>query len=122
MMKFIPISVSSFCSTLVFIVFLTNAASAQKIIITLGPDEIGENQNWTINFTIYNDHLKNQDYFFPDLEGFQKKGISTSSTTNIENGKMQNGYRATQAYAPISQGTFIVPAFGMTINGKIIKS
>lgn len=122
MIKFILTSVSNFCTTLFFIVFLSNAASAQKIIITLGPDEIGENQNWTISFTLYNEDLKNKDYSFPDLEGFQKKGVSTTSSTSIVDGKMQNAYRATQAYTPTSQGMFIVPAFKMVINGQTINS
>jgi uncharacterized protein YaeQ len=34
-----------------------------NVQITLGPDEIGENQAWTITVTVNNDRLKNYDNF-----------------------------------------------------------
>src|SRR6476659_3026441 len=55
---------------------------AQGVQIDLGPDEIGQNQAWTITVTVNNDRLKNYDNF-PDIEGFQKRGTSSSSQTNI---------------------------------------
>ena len=66
---------------LVAFVGLFNSLFGQKIQIELGPDEIGENQAWTITVSVNNDRLKNYDNF-PDIEGFRKRGTSTQSQTS----------------------------------------
>jgi hypothetical protein len=65
-------------TTLFILLFTALAVYAQdNIQITLGPDEIGENQAWTITVTVNNDRLKSYENF-PDIEGFRKRGTSTS--------------------------------------------
>ena len=71
--------------SLLFILSPFLGVFGQQVQITLGPDEIGENQAWTITVTVNNDRLKSYDNF-PDIKGFRKRGESTQSTTNIVNG------------------------------------
>lgn len=89
---------------------------AQQVQITLGPDEIGENQGWTITVTVQNDRLKSYDNF-PDIPGLQKRGTSSQSSTNIVNGQISSSQSIIMTYLPQKQGTVTVPSFAMTING-----
>jgi hypothetical protein len=108
----------------VFILLLTILAAgqvrAQNVQITLGPDEIGENQAWTITITVQNDRLKSYDNF-PDIDGFRKRGTSTQSTTNIVNGQISSSQSVIMTYLPLKQGTVTVPAFTMKVNDKPVK-
>ena len=107
-----------------FLLFLTVLAapnlSAQNIEIALGPDEIGENQAWTITVTVHNDRLKSYDNF-PEIPGFRKRGQSTQSTTNIVNGQMSSSQSVVMTYLPERQGTFTIPSFTMKVNDKSIN-
>jgi hypothetical protein len=92
------------------------SAHAQQTQITLGPDEIGENQAWTITVTVQNDRLKSYDNF-PDIAGFRKRGTSSQTSTNIVNGQISSSQSVIMTYLPERQGTLVVPNFSMTING-----
>lgn len=94
----------------------------QSIQITLGPDEIGENQAWTIAVTIQNDRFKTNDYNFPDITGFRKRGTSSQSQTSIVNGQVSSSQSVVMTYLPTKQGTYTVPAFKMRINDQVISS
>src|SRR5688500_20143593 len=87
-----------------------SATLAQKIQVTLGPDEIGENQSWTITLTVQNDRLRTYDNF-PDINGFRKRGTSTQSTQNIINGQISSSQSIIMTYLPLKQGTVTVPDF-----------
>jgi hypothetical protein len=108
-------------SALLLVVFLSISVRAQQIQIVLGPDEIGQNQPWTITVTVQNDRLKSYDNF-PDIEGFSKGGQSTSSQTNIINGQISSSQSVTMNYFPQRQGTIVIPAFKMKINEQVISS
>ena len=97
-----------------------NCATAQGIQIELGPDQIGQNQAWTITVTVNNDRLKNYDNF-PDIEGLQKRGTSSSSQTNIINGQMSSSQSIIMTYVPLRQGTFAVPSFKMKVNDQLFS-
>src|SRR5688572_30204768 len=99
-----------------FTLFLAVAASlsfaqAQTIQIVLGPDEIGENQSWTISVTIQNDKFKSHDYVFPEIYGFRKRGTSSQSQTSIINGQVSSSQSVTMTYLPVKQGNYTVQAF-----------
>lgn len=94
---------------------------AQNIQIILGPDEIGENQAWTITVTVQNDRLKNFDNF-PEIDGFRKRGQSTSSQTSIVNGQVSSSQSVIMTYVPVKQGIFTVPPFKMNVNDQVISS
>lgn len=93
---------------------------AQGIQIELGPDEIGQNQAWTITVTVNNDRLKNYDNF-PDIEGFQKRGTSSSSQTNITNGQISSSQSIIMTYVPLRQGMVSVPSFKMKVNDQLFS-
>ena len=101
-------------------VFTAQTLLAQTIEIALGPDEVGENQAWTITVTVQNDRLKSYDNF-PEIPGFRKRGQSTQSTTNIVNGQMSSSQSVVMTYLPERQGTFTVPSFTMKVNDKTIN-
>ncbi|HET9053953.1 MAG TPA: BatD family protein, partial [Cyclobacteriaceae bacterium] len=110
-----------------FTLFLAFTASlgflcAQNIQIVLGPDEIGENQSWTISVTVQNDRFKSHDYVFPEIPGFRKRGTSSQSQTSIINGQVSSSQSVTMTYLPTKQGIFTVQAFKMTVNGQTIMS
>jgi hypothetical protein len=105
----------------ILLLFTSQYASAQdNIQVTLGPDEIGENQIWTITVTVNNDRLKNYDNF-PDIDGFRKRGTSTQSQTSIVNGQVSSSQGIVMSYSPTKQGTFTIPSFKMKVNDQIIS-
>ena len=99
---------------------MAQTLSAQSVDITLGPDEVGENQAWTITVTVQNDRLKSYDNF-PDIPGFRKRGQSTQSTTNIVNGQVSSSQSVIMTYLPERQGTYTIPSFTMKVNDKPIS-
>ncbi|MEO1050468.1 MAG: BatD family protein [Bacteroidota bacterium] len=107
---------------LVFTFFLiSSAVQAQEIEIELGPDEIAENQSFTITITVSNNRLKSYDNF-PDIQGFRKRGTSSSSSTNIFNGQISSTQSVTMTYTPDKQGTYVIKPFSITVNGQKISS
>ncbi|MBX2894974.1 MAG: BatD family protein [Cyclobacteriaceae bacterium] len=101
------------------LLWLTNLVMAQdNVQITLGPDEIGENQPWTITISVNNDRLKNYENF-PDIDGFKKRGTSTQSQTSIVNGQVSSSQSVVMTYLPTRQGTFTIPAFKIKVNDQI---
>lgn len=106
--------------TLTALLLAASAAYAQNVTVTLGPDEIGENQSWTITVTAENERLKGYDAF-PDIEGFRKRGTSSQTTTNIINGQVSSSQSIIMTYLPTRQGTIVVPSFTMKVNDKPIS-
>lgn len=96
------------------------AAQAQSIQIELGPDEIGENQSWTITVTVSNERLKSYDNF-PEVDGFRKRGTSTQSQTSIINGQISSSQSVIMSYMPTKQGTFTVSNFKMKVNDQVFS-
>lgn len=107
-------------SAVIVFLLIFAAGRAQKIQFILGPDEIGENQSWTITLTVQNDRLRSYDNF-PDINGFRKRGTSTQSTQNIINGQISSSQSIIMTYLPVKQGTFTVPDFTMKVNDKVIQ-
>jgi hypothetical protein len=102
------------------VAMLTGHVYAQQAQIAVGPDEIGENQVWTITVTVQNDRLKSYDNF-PDIEGLKKRGTSSQSSTNIINGQISSSQSITMTYLPLRQGLITIPSFSMIINGTKIN-
>ena len=106
----------------VFSLFLfTGTAMAQDVQIELGPAEIGLNETFTIKVTLSNDKIKSYDQF-PDIPGFQKQGISQSSSMNLINGQMSSSNSIIQYYKPSKKGTFTLSSFELAINGQAYSS
>ncbi len=94
---------------------------AQEIKIILGPDKIALNQVFTITVEVENDRIKDIGNF-PDIPGFDKVGQSTSSSTNIINGKYSTTQSIIQNYVPQKEGAFVIKPFSIQVNGKTINS
>ena len=94
---------------------------AQDVSIKLGQNEIGINQYFSVTIQVENDRLK-QYSDFPDIQGFVKRGTSSSTTTNYVNGRMSSTQSLTQNYQATEQGTFTLSPFSMTINGEEASS
>src|SRR5688572_2697121 len=106
--------------SLLFILCSFSIAQAQEVQIALGPDEIGENQAWTITVTVQNDRLKSYDNF-PEIKGFRKRGQSTQSQTNIVNGQISSSQSVIMTYMPMQRGIVTVSSFTMKVNEKSIS-
>ncbi len=104
-----------------FLMGLSFLVQSQTIQILLGPDEIGENQAWTIMVNVTNGQLKSYDNF-PDIDGLRKRGTSTQSQTSIINGQVSSSQGIIMTYVPTRQGTFTVPTFSMKINDQVIST
>ncbi len=98
-----------------------SAAISQNIKIDLGPDNIGMNQAFTITVTVENGKLESYDQF-PEIQGFVKRGTSSSSSTNFVNGRVSSTQSITQNYLPTREGSFRLPAFVMTVNNQKVRS
>lgn len=111
----------SFSGILIVFAGIFNSLFGQKIQIELGPDEIGENQTWTITVTVINERLKSYDNF-PEIDGFRKRGTSTQSQTSIVNGQISSSQSVVMTYLATRQGVFTLPPFKMNINDQILFS
>jgi len=100
---------------------LWQSAVGQEISLKLGPDEIGSNEIFTIAISVKNDRLKSYNNF-PEIDGFMKRGTSSSSSTNIVNGKITTSQSITMNYTPLKEGTVIIPPFTMKVNDQEISS
>jgi hypothetical protein len=94
--------------------------AAQKIEVTLGPNEMGEGQLWPITITVHNGHLKNYDKF-PDIKGMRKRDESHRSSQSYINGQLSSYESRIMYYSAETKGTITVPSFTMTINNKTIR-
>ena len=104
---------------ILFLLLIFTSARAQKTQIALGPDQIGENQPWTISITTQNDRIKTYDNF-PEINGFRKRGTSTQTSQTITNGQISSSHSIVMTYLPLRQGTFTIPDFTMKVNDKPI--
>jgi len=110
------------CLNLVFIwTMMISYAYAQDIKVDLGPEEIGLNETFSIKITISDEKIKSYDQF-PEIPGFQKQGISQSSSMNVINGQMSSTNSIVQYYKPLKKGLFSLPDFTLQINGKPVSS
>src|SRR5690606_34768039 len=100
----------------IFTLFLPRAYG-QEVRIDLGPDEIAINETFNIKVTISDEKIKSYDQF-PEIQGFQKQGLSQSSSMNVVNGQMSSTNSIIQYYKPLQKGQYNLPAFTMNVNGK----
>jgi hypothetical protein len=96
-------------------------AQSQQVSVQLGPDEVALNQVFTITITVENDKLRSYSAF-PDIQGFNKRGTSSSTSTNIVNGKVSSKQSIIQNYVPQAEGTYVLEPFSVEVNGKAFNS
>ena len=100
---------------------LSFIGNAQDVFVELGPDKVPLNSTFTIKVTIRNGKLKTYSDF-PTIEGFAKRGTSSSSNTNIVNGQISSSQSIIQRYLPLEEGSFTIPSFTIEVNGKSVSS
>ena len=60
---------------------------------------------------------------FPELEGFRKAGLTTSTATRLVAGRRSvSELTLTQRYVPYGEGTYPIPPFSLTVNGQVLRS
>lgn len=94
---------------------------AQEISIELGKDEVGLNELFTITINVQNSTIKSYTNF-PEIEGFDKRGTSSSSKTNIVNGQITSSQSITQRYLPLEEGSYTLAPFSIDVNGQTVSS
>ena len=102
-------------------ILLSFRAFGQEVKVELGPDQLGINETFTIKVTLSNEKIKSYDQF-PEIPGFQKQGISQSSSMNIINGQMSSSNSIIQYYKPTRKGQFTLAKFSVLINGQAAAS
>ena len=109
---------------LLFVYFLSIfslSAYAQDVKIELGENEVALNETFTIKVIVSGDKIRSYDQL-PDIPGFQKQGISQSSSMNIINGQMSSTNSIIQYYKPIRKGQFTLGRFQIAVNGITASS
>lgn len=94
---------------------------AQDAQIRLGATTIALNEGFSISLVLNNEQLRSYSPF-PEIPGFQKRGISSQTSTNIVNGQIAFSQSIIQNYAPTKEGKFKLGSFSMEVNGKKIGS
>jgi len=107
--------------SLLVTLFWVGLVQAQDIEIQLGPNEIGENQAFTVSIVAKNSSIKSYDKF-PNIPGLRKRGTSSSSSTNIINGRVTSSHSIIMTYTADRQGTIEIKPFAITVNGDIINA
>lgn len=106
---------------LLITLFAVGFGQAQDIQIQLGASEIGENQAFTVSIVAKNGSIKSYDKF-PDIPGLRKRGTSSSSSTNIINGRVSSSHSIIMTYTADKQGTVIIEPFSITVNEVELRS
>jgi hypothetical protein len=60
---------------------------------------------------------------FPEIEGFRKAGLTTTTTTRLlPGGQRSTELTVAQRYFPYTEGDYVIPAFTLTVNGQELHS
>ncbi len=109
------------CVGLAIWIITSFSLQAQEASIELGKNSIAQNEYFTISIQVKNARL-NEYTPFPEIEGFVKRGTSSSTSTNIVNGRMSSTQSLIQNYQASAQGKFVLNPFTMSINGNEVSS
>ena len=93
---------------------------SQNVKIDISPEKISIGNTLKITITVNNEQIKNYGPF-PEIKGFRKSGISSSSSTNFINGKMSSSQSIIQNYISTEIGTFEIQSFTINVNGRNIN-
>jgi len=93
---------------------------AQEINIELSNAKVPLNGTYKIAVAITGAEVKTY-AGFPEIQGFIKKGISTTSSVDEDNPDGFQEIIIEQTYAPLREGRFVIPPFSFQVNGKSKK-
>ena len=102
--------------------FLLNTTKlfSQDIDVKISPENLSISNTLQITLTIKNEQIKSYGQF-PEIKGFRKSSISSSSSTNFINGKRSSSQSIIQNYTATETGTFFIDSFTIEINGKKVS-
>lgn len=103
-----------------FLIFTSFFVWSQDIRVQLSHPNIALNEAFTITITLNNEQIRSYGGF-PEIPSFQKRGVSSQSSTNIVNGQISFSQSYTQNYTPTKEGKFKLPNFNIEVNGKTIQ-
>ena len=104
----------------IIIIYPGLSSFAQEVSVSITPQKLSIGNNLKITLSIENSQIKNYGQF-PEIPGFRKSGISSSSSTNFVNGKMSSSQSITQNYTAVEIGIFEIPRFSIQINEQTIN-
>jgi BatD DUF11 like domain len=96
------------------------AARAQDVKVELGKTEIALNENFQVTLSSSSGQLN--EYTFPEIPGFTKQGISSSSSMTVVNGSVSQTYKLIQNYRAGREGSFSVPPLTVKAGGKTYRT
>ena len=100
---------------------LLGSAAAQEMTVELGKKVIPLNEVYTITLTVKNDNVKSYSGF-PDIAGLSKRGIASSTSTNIINNQVTTIHSVIQNYVAQQQGFYRIKPFSLKANGENVSS
>ena len=96
-------------------------AFGQQISVSITPKNLNVGEGLQISIISKNDKIKTYGNF-PEINGFRKAGLSSSSSTNFINGKVSSSQEITQTYIALKEGEFIIMPFDIEVNGSKVRS
>ncbi len=107
----------------VILLLINSFAWAQdtKISIELGEKNLPINKPFTISVIIQNSERRDATGF-PNIQGFQKRGVESVTTSTVVGGKTLLNHRIIQNYAANKEGTYRIAQFSMMVNGQPVRS
>ncbi|MBC7923687.1 MAG: BatD family protein [Ferruginibacter sp.] len=100
---------------------LAGSAFAQEKSVEMGKKVIPLNEVYTITLTIKNDNVRSYSGF-PDIAGLSKRGIASSTSTNIVNNQVTTIHSVIQNYVARQQGFYRIKPFSLKVNGVTVPS
>ncbi|TAF77912.1 MAG: hypothetical protein EAZ53_01080 [Bacteroidetes bacterium] len=104
-----------------YLIFSSILVWSQDIRVQMSHPNIALNEAFTITITLNNEQIRSYGGF-PEIPSFQKRGVSSQSSTNIVNGQISFSQSYTQNYTPTKEGKFKLPNFNIEVNGKTIQA
>ena len=99
----------------IIILFHFYDTSSQEITVNINPKKVSIGGQLKISLNIENEQIKSYGEF-PEIDGFSKTGISSSSSTNFINGKRSSSQSIIQNYIAKETGVLCVLKCGRKIN------
>lgn len=96
-----------------------NVSLAQTPTVELGKKTIALNEVYTITLTVKNDKIQSYSGF-PEIPGLSKRGVASSTSTNIINNQITTVQSIIQNYVARKEGTYPIRPFTMKVNDKVI--
>lgn len=101
-------------------IFFNMLVFAQELRVQMSNPNIAQNEVFTITITLNNEQIRSYGGF-PEIPSFQKRGVSSQSSTNIVNGQISFSQSYIQNYIPTKVGKFKLNNFNIEVNGKTIQ-